>query len=106
MTGRLPLPLYFLSNQQSAIFVRFGQQLFLPLFTCLDNAVLYRRRSDLACDIDVLSRLDDLLEFVRSPPGEEVLKEQSFQVAVDLVGPDAREFLAIDRSEFDVIRGR
>src|SRR5438128_10119376 len=101
MVTRLPLPLfaYLVEETESTVFLKFEQYLFLPVFTSVDNALLYACRAGFRCDLMRLAYDQEVSKFICAPPGQEVLEGQPFQIAIDPIAPDVHEFLVIEKDE-------
>lgn len=94
------LPLFGIVNALSggvaaAIFLRCGNDLFLPLFTSSDNAASYVRRASMTCVICKFPSLREVAAFIGLPPGPAIECDR-YRIAVDPVSPEIREFFAFE----------
>jgi hypothetical protein len=83
----LPLYTFLLKDSSGAVFLRHGEDLWLPLFTSLENAALYAKRASLECTIHTLHTSDMVKRYIQSPPSRSPTANPEFLIAVDPVLP-------------------
>ena len=100
MGARIEFPLFALlfEDASGTVFLQGGGYLFLPLFSSVENAVLYAKRDSLACSIVEFETAMDLAGFLRSPPARGTVP-LDFHVMMDPISHDTREAWVFDRQQ-------
>jgi hypothetical protein len=99
----IPLPLFgcLLKDASGAVFLQIGPDRFLPLFTSLENLVLYKDRIGIDCLPCVLHTPKAILSFVECPPSRSKTPDTNYRIAIDPISPEAgTEFFVFTRDEF------
>ena len=101
MAADIPLPLFgcLFPDGSGTVFFRDGDVLFLPLFTSLENLLLYKQRIQMDCLPCVLHTVHSFLAFIESPPSRTPIGD-SFNIAIDPISPEAgNEFFGFKRDD-------
>jgi hypothetical protein len=103
MVSEFPLPLfgYLIPDASGAAFlVAASGGRFLPLFTSLENATEYARRSRLNVALIELSTAEAALQFIERPPSRVPHHiDTDYRIVIDPIAPDTGEYMVYDRAE-------
>lgn len=101
-TTQLPLPLYtfLLKDNSGVVFLRTGDDLLMPFFTSEENAILYKQRGKLACEIIHITQADHVKSYIDNPPSRSPNSEIDFKIVVDPIDPSVGEYMVFERQQF------
>jgi hypothetical protein len=95
----LPLYTFMLKDGSGAVFLRAGPDLFLPIFTSIENALLYAERDGMECLLVELATRDNVASYIESPPSRAPEKKVAFRLMVDPIDSDTGEYLVYERRQ-------
>ena len=92
-----PAYTFMLADGSGAMFLRAGDELYVPLFTSWTAVETYLKRSTIdGANVIRLADADALVGYLENPPAG-VAKYSAEKVVVDPVAPDATVRLVLDR---------
>jgi hypothetical protein len=98
---KVPLPLYtfLLKDSSGPVFLRHGEDLWLPLFTSLEFADLYARRTSLECVLRTLKTADDVKQYITTPPSQSPKPAPPFLIVLDPIDANPGTEFSLFRPE-------
>lgn len=98
---KVPLPVYtlLLKDSSGPVFLRQGNDLWLPIFTSLEYATNFVTCASLDCVIHTLASGDDIKRFIVNPPSRSTKPSPAFLIVVDPVDPKAGTEFTVFRPE-------
>ncbi|QGQ25612.1 hypothetical protein F1728_24295 [Gimesia benthica] len=100
-TTQLPLPLYtfLLKDNSGAVFLRAGEDFLMPFFTSEENAILYKQRGQLDCNIIHITETDHVKSYIECPPSRLPVSARDFKIVIDPIGPSVGEYMVLERQQ-------